>query len=252
MDTTLADWPRPLYQLGPHKPFLFYVVFGVDSSALSVSSSKHRCAGIPDGLSLQAYGSGSNPEVVDQFKEGYLWDELCRESPDFAKQIASQDRCIVLHGEVDDDASLNYLRDAIGLITAMLDAGGVAVLDSQRFEWWTEQAWRERVFEGALADPDSHVVILASREADGSTWYHTRGMRKFGRPDLSMHAVSAVQDEVVIGMFNRFIRMQAQGAVVPEGQRISMAGLPGNLYCRHRGHMDDPDFNNVHIEIEAV
>ncbi len=37
--------------------------------------------------------------------------------------------------------------------------------------------------------PRQHVVILTSEECSGDgrplTWFHTRGMRKFGRPDLS-------------------------------------------------------------------
>jgi len=43
--------------------------------------------------------------------------------------------------------------------------------------------------------------------------------------------------------------MQAFGAVVPEGQPIEMSSLPDGWRCFHRGSLDDPDFNNRHIEI---
>lgn len=251
MENSLLDWPRPLYQPGAHKPFLFYVIFGVDVSALNVSRSTHQCAGVPEGLSLHSYGPGSNPEVPDQFREGFLWDELRARSPELAEQVAAQTTCVIIRGEVEDDASLDYLRDTIGLIVAMLDSGGIAVFDSQRFQWWTASAWRDQVFGAEPADPYPHIVILTSPESDGRLWYHTRGMRKFGRPDLSMHGVTPTERNGATEMFNRFIRTQADGAIIPEGQRISMAGLPDNLYCRHRGHLDDPDFNNVHVEIEV-
>lgn len=251
MEKPLLDWPRPLYQRGSRKPFLFYVVFGVDLSGLSVSRSEHQCARVPEGLSLHSYGPGSNPEVLDQFRGGYLWDKLLSESPDFGEQIAAQTTCVMLRGEMEDDASLDYLRDTIGLITAMLDSQGIAVYDPQRFEWWTSSSWKENVFGAKQADFSPHVFILTSPESDGTFWYHTRGMRKFGRPDLSTHCVLPVERDRTVEMFNRFILMQADGAIIPEGQRISMAGLPDNLYCRHRGHLDDPDFNNIHVEIEV-
>ena len=50
-------------------------------------------------------------------------------------------------------------------------------------------------------------------------------------------------------MFNRFILLQAEGARIAEGQEIRMASLPSGLTCHHAGRMDDPDFNNVHVEI---
>lgn len=47
---------------------------------------------------------------------------------------------------------------------------------------------------------------------------------------------------------NRFIDMLAFGAVIPDGQLIRMRGLPAWKH-RHAGELDDPDFNNVHVEI---
>jgi hypothetical protein len=53
----------------------------------------------------------------------------------------------------------------------------------------------------------------------------------------------------VIAMCDRFIEYQAQGAIVPDGQPIAMPGLPAGLTCRHAGGVDDPDFNNAHLDI---
>jgi hypothetical protein len=50
-------------------------------------------------------------------------------------------------------------------------------------------------------------------------------------------------------MFNRFIGLQTEGGHIPEGQEIRMASLPPGLTCHHGGSLDDPDFNNVHVEI---
>jgi hypothetical protein len=74
-------------------------------------------------------------------------------------------------------------------------------------------------------------------------------LRKFGRPDLSVHNVPPSLQEGVIDLCNRFIEFQAFGGVIEEGQGIRMRGLPEGMTCHHGGDLDDPDFNNVHVEI---
>lgn len=92
------------------------------------------------------------------------------------------------------------------------------------------------------------MVVLASPEREG-TWLHTRGMLKFGRPDLSMRGVARGSEGLYLELFNRFIAFQALGGVIEEGQEVRMAGLDSGLRCYHAGSPDDPDFNNLHVEI---
>jgi hypothetical protein len=39
-------------------------------------------------------------------------------------------------------------------------------------------------------------------------------------------------------------------ACVEEGIEVKMKSLPKGITCHHHGHLDDPDFNNVHVEIQ--
>ena len=98
--------------------------------------------------------------------------------------------------------------------------------------------------------PRHHVVILTSEEAGGGslTWFHTRGLRKFGRPDLSVPRVPPQHREAVIDLCHRFIEFQAFGGIIGEGQEVHMKTLPSGMTCHHAGDLDDPDFNNVHLE----
>ncbi len=73
-------------------------------------------------------------------------------------------------------------------------------------------------------------------------------MLKFGAPDLSIHGVTPDLLDEVVELCNRFIEAQAFGMVVPDKQRIRMPGLP-EWTCRTVGDLNDPDFNNRHIEI---
>ena len=85
---------------------------------------------------------------------------------------------------------------------------------------------------------------------DVAASFHTRGMRKFGRPDLSVRGVNPAYQELAIELCNRFIELQAFGHVIPEGQKVRLKGLPDGMTCRHSGSFEDPDFNNTHVEIE--
>ena len=197
-----------------------------------------------------SYGPGAHPEVPGSFREGYTWEQLKLDSPEFAATIGEQTNCWVIRGQLQDAPTLNSFRDVIGFITYLLDEGGVCVYDPFIMKWWRPEEWREQIFDVASPAPHAHVVILCSEQGDGSQWFHTRGMRKFGRPDLSMHDVTTEHDAAVIELFNRFIELHALGGVLPEGQVVRMRGLPEGLRCFHGGDYDDPDFNNVHLEIK--
>lgn len=156
---------------------------------------------------------------------------------------------MALRGTFPDPPDLNYLRDTVGLITHFLDHGGVAVFDPQMLRWWSPEQWREEVFEPTGPVPRQHVVIMVSEDSDDTDWIHTRGLRKFGRPDLSIPKVPQSRKDAVIDMCNRFIELQAFGGIIPEGQEIRLRSLPAGLICHHRGDLKDPVFNNIHVHI---
>lgn len=250
MTQGLDTWPRPGY-VRAGKPFLFFAVFGASSDGLKVSRSRHRCTGVPAGIDLSMFDTHQHGEWLDSLRSGYLWDQLRREDADLALRTAGATTCVVLRGEPSDDTTLDYLRDTIGLIQAFFDNGAISLYDPQQFKWWSADDWRRIVFEAGKPMPHRHVVTLVSPQDGDKVWLHTRGMRQFGRPDLSMHDVSPALRPNAIEMFDRFIDLQAFGAVVADGQPVRMAGMPENRTCRHGGDVDDPDFNNVHIEIAS-
>jgi hypothetical protein len=252
LNAEIADWPRQHFTKPGGRPFLFYVAFGAPDIPFNISRSQYRCGGVPDGVELMTYGPQMHPDTPASFRAGYLWEELQRTEPDLAALLAAQIRCIVLRAELDDSPTLNYLRDCVGLLTWMLDNGCVGLYDPWMFRYWSRQHWHKEVFESATAVPRHHVTILQSSDGPDTTWYHTRGMRKFGRPDLSVPNTPVAHREAVIDLINRFIEFQAFGATIEEGREIRIDSLPQGLRCFHRGDLDDPEFNNVHVAIERT
>ncbi len=213
----------------------------------SILPEDYRTAGLPPEFEVRRVQGGDDRRLP--FTNGDLAKVLREDHAELMEHAARAPECLVLKAEFPDPSDLNYLRDTVGMIAWFFDQGAVAAIDPQRLKVYGPVEWWEEVFAPKPPKLTSHVVIISSREASGSRWLHTRGMRKFGRPDISIHEVPSGQEHGAIELVNRLIVLQAEGGRVPEGQSIQMRSLPPGLTCHHRGSVDDPDFNNVHVEI---
>jgi hypothetical protein len=255
MSTELVSWPRPHFAPGGGSAQLYYDVFGTFDLEQPLSGSKYRCAGT-DWLGIHHCDRGRHPDVFLDTQPGPLWEVLKGDASHTAELASKAPQMVALRGEVADADTLDYFRDAIGVVAWLLDVGGVAVCDPQMLRLWSAEEWRAEAFEPNEPQPLKHTVILDSPEggtngSDGAKhWLHTRGMLKFGRPDLSVRGVGPGHLEVATELIARFIVWQARGGVIREGEAVRIPGLPPGGVCRHRGSPDDPDFNNVHVAIE--
>lgn len=247
--TEIKDWKRERFERPLDSAYLFYVVYGNFNVDFNLSGKKYQTKGIPIGIDLMNYGPETHPEVLESFLNGYAWDELKKNVPALSNQIKEAKECYIFKGSVADTDNLNYYRDLIGLITYLLDNGGVAVYDLQVFTFWSKNDWIEKIFKPKAPQPRQHVLILCSDEENGTKWLHTRGLRKYGRPDLSIHNVSKENEEATLDLINRFIEFQAHGGIVDKNSKIDMKSLPQTMWCEPKGNLEDPDFNNKHIEI---
>ena len=250
MTNGLVDWLRPRFQEGGGTPSVFFAVFGNFGPQFPpVSSARYRTAGLPASVGVHYYGATEMPPL-HQLIQKLGRTTMLRQTELIDIACQSPSACL-FRGDVADDRTLNYLRDVIGLVMCRLETGGAAVCDMNSFGLYAPQDWAQAMFARSEAEPTESVTIMASEEAQG-TWFHTRGMLTFGRPDLSLRAIQPPWRQAGLDLINRFIEFQAQGAVVPDGQPVFMRGVPDGLVCRHRGSREDPAFNNVHISIEPA
>lgn len=245
-------WERKYFLPSEDNAFSFFVIFGEFENDVAISASRYNFSEVPENTEIVKYHDGAAPEYRDGFRSGYLWEGVCRSDPEFAYAIAKAPSCMVVRTETTDQETLHYLRNIVGLVTYFLDNGGVCVYEPQRFKWWSPNEWREQVFLPKEPKPYLHTTILVSKQEDGKSWYHTRGLRLFARPDISVHNVAQEHAEKVHELINRFIEFQALGGIVENGKNIKMDGLPPSMWCEHRGNEEDPDFNNKHVEIHLA
>lgn len=244
-------WHRPNYEKSFDDPFIFYVIFGVENTQLYLSRKVHNIDECPKELNIQYYSKESSDEERD-YIEGFFNEPISRllESQDkalFDQAVNAQD-VVVVSGTFPESDSLNYLKNSLGVIKALTMNKDVPILNYQTFQLMPSEEWATQYFEPRQPNPCGHVVILYSKEA-GGLWFHTRGMRVFGRPDLSLVAWPEDKTEEAQGIINRFIELYALGTYPEDGKGIRVAGLPDGMVTSFKGGHDNLDFNNYFIEI---
>ena len=180
---------------------------------------------------------------------GALGDVLSQDNPPTFEEAQATREVLSVRGRISDPDSLDYLRDSIGVLAGLLDLGGVAIIDPQMLSLFDAAQWRQRYVVTGGAPPRQHVLILVNPDEDGGQWVHTRGMRKFARPDLSVRQVPQADIERAGAMCQKLADLQALGLSIEDGQTLDVHGVPGNLIARTGGDMEDPRFNNTHIEL---
>ncbi|WHZ20268.1 MAG: hypothetical protein OJF55_002417 [Rhodanobacteraceae bacterium] len=243
------DWSRPHWTRDEAKAMLVYFVFGEFPVELRLDLSAHGSAGLPAGVQM-----GRIPKAMLAHWEGHplrgALGEILREGNHEAFEAARKaPECLMLRGELADADSLAYLRDTLGVIAALLDAGGVAVVDPQILEMFGADDWRTRYDAGERSAPRNHVLVLCHDDAGGSAWVKTRGMRKFARPDVSIRRVPQAEVQRAGAIAARLVDLQARGMRFGDGSTLDVEGVPSGLRLTRGGSLDDPEFNNTKLEL---
>lgn len=232
------DWERPQYEAGGGDASVLFVVFGPKPEPLRVTSLAHRV--VPMDLSLEL--EYQEPQVAAGLLDSPLGATLLQGWEGEEPSVLTADGCMVMRADVPDPKDLRYLRNCVGVVTAILEAGGRAAANLQSLGMFTPEQWRGVIFAPDKPQPRLHVNVFHGQEERGTVWLHTRGLRAFGRPDLSMRNVPQDAMPAASELCNRLIESQAFGRVIPDGPIEGMV-------ARTTGSFEDPDFDNVHIEL---
>lgn len=247
-----ATWPRPHWTPSEEPALLLYFVFGTFPAELRIPAGKYASRGLPQGIELLRYPHDALKPWAGYPLSGAIGDLLREDNAQAFAASADTPEVISMRGRITDPASLDYLRDALGVLAGLLDIGGISVVDPQILSMYSNDAWRQTFLHDGGASMRQHALIVCSNDEDGDAdevWVHTRGMRKFARPDLSVRGVPKAHADQAGILCERLLEMQALGAHFVEDQPIEIAGLPSGMRVHHTGSMDDPRFNNTHIEL---
>lgn len=242
---------RAHYEDIDYRPYLFYVVFGVSGEELEVSRERHMVDEFPEGLELHLFERPEHAEYIDDLLGGVLGKLLRASDDELYTTCLAAKRCVVIRGTIEHDSTLDYLRNTIGFIQAFIEQGAVGILDLLTFSLYAPNQWTDRFF-GKEIDALHHVTILFSDEPDGA-WLHTRGMAKFGRPDVGIKRVPKTLVDDYGQIINQMIIYGSQGLFFHGKTRLQTGN--GKSYVVIPRFVDDfenYDYNNAYYDVDVL
>ena len=244
-------WPRPQWKDSGEQAFLLWFVFGDFDQEFGIDAPAYRTRGTPAGIEVVRYVNRELAKWDGYPLAGTLGGLLYEENSRLFERAKKAGECVMLRGSRADPADLDDLRDLVGTITALVDLGGVAVIDPQTLTMFDADEWRRKFFARDAFSARDHVLILCNEDDDhaGRLQVHTRGLRKFARPDLSIRNVPPPAASVAGELAERFVDFQAAGGLVDDGYTVDIEGAPEGMQVRIAGALDDPAFNNRHLAL---
>lgn len=241
-------WPRPYWQPTGEEAVLHFYVFGKFAQDLAIPAARHGSPGLPAGMSLERFQNRVLRDWDGYPLHGALGELLKEDNPRTFEQARIAPDVLVIRGRLADSDQLDYLRDTLGVLAALLDVGGSAMLDPQILTLFNAADWRARYLIDGGAPPRHHVLILRTADAAADrSRVRTRGMRKFGRPDVDLTNVPTADIDRAGALCEQLVELQALGVHFDDGQPLDVDGVAGDLLAQCGGSMDDPQFNNTHV-----
>ncbi|MBX3687885.1 hypothetical protein [Dokdonella sp.] len=244
-------WPRARWQDSGDEAFWLWFVFGDFDANLRIDAQRFRTRGLPAGVEAVLYDNAALARWDGYPLDGTLGAIFADEQPELLEQARRAGQCWLLRGSLTDPADLDALRDMVGSITALCNGGGVAVVDPQMLSLFSARDWQSRYFTRDTFHARDHVLILCDGDDghEGRVRVHTRGLRKFARPDIDLRNVPAEQagqaGELTLG----FVEFQCEGGLVADGHAIEIEGNPQRIVAHLSGSTSDADFNNRHLTL---
>lgn len=244
-------WPRPHWRDSGDAAFLLWFVFGDFDVEPHIDAHRYRTRGTPQGVDVIRYANRELSAWDGYPLAGTLGRTLRDENVRLFDKASRAADCFMLRGSVADPPDLDGLRDLIGTIAAFTDLGAIAIVDPQMLSMFGADKWRKRFFDRDAFNARDHVLILASEDERhaGRVHVHTRGLRKFARPDISIRNVPKAVSALAGQLAERFTEFQALGGIVEEGREIDVDGASAGMRAHRTGAYDDPAFNNVHLAL---
>lgn len=239
-------WQRPHWQSGNEEILLQFYVFGKFQSGRPPSLD-YGSDGLPEGVELTSHNHAQLRQWDGYPLKGSVGRMFKEDAPEAYRRAIDAPEVLVVRGRLPDSADTGYLRDTLGVLAALLDVGGVAILDPQTLSLQDADAWRRQFVVRDGAPIRNHLLILRdSEETPGHYWIHTRGMRKFGRADISLRHVPEADSDRAGLLCEKLVELQALGARFHDGQELEADGM--TLVAKTGGGLEDPDFNNTFVE----
>lgn len=246
----MSNLERKYYRDINYKPYLFYVVFKDSKTDLKDSGDKHHVDKIPEKIEIISLNRKEHNDYISGFFAGQLGKVLEHEEPALFQQCRKAEYCVILRGEIQEDKTLDYMKNMIDILQSFVDDGAIGILDLFTFSLFAPDKWSDRFFEKDI-NAQNHVVIFLSEQKD-MYWLHTRGMIEFGRPDLSFLGSDQNTLDENKAILDQMIYYSGEGAFFEGESTLQNGTQKYKVLSEFIPDWDNDDFNNAHIDIKTI
>ena len=249
-----TEWKRSQFEPGAPNVFQLFC-FAKAPLAADVPMSASRF-GLPSAEAMQGVEVREIPRAVDPawfdgFRGGALRNVAAMALGSLADFDAADTLCAILI-ERPDAADLVHLQAGWAAAKWLVARGATVVLDAQSNRFWkgSEIADWPAVRPFALS-ADVNVVVEGEPKTSLAN-IHTRGLRKFGRPDLVVMNVPGPRWDAVAGILRVLAARQADGKLFKAGDRTKVEHDEIVFSAFTPGPADELHLNNVALELKPA
>lgn len=243
-------WPRPQWRSSGSEALVLYFVFGELGEMPPIPGERYRTRGIPPGVQVLQQANAQLATWPGYPLSGGLGNALQAEQPSLVEQARAATDVLMLRGTLPDPQDLDYLRDVTGVLTALLDRGGIAIVDPLTLSIFDADSWQSQHRGDDRFEVRRHVLIMSDADtAPDTVRVHTRGMSRFARPDVNIRQVPAPAAAAIGQLVEELATFQALGGLIAEGHSIEIEPLGQPLRAQHlpdaQGHGDNAQIEFV-------
>jgi hypothetical protein len=187
-----------------------------------------------------------DPAWFDGFRSGSLRAVATQGLGDLAALDAATQLTAVLIARA-DAADLTHLQAGWAVTKWLVERGVSVVLDAQTNRFWKAADVADWPANRPFAlSTDVNIVVEAEPTSPSAT-IHTRGLQKFGRPDLVVWNVRGEQWDAVAGLVRALAAQLADGVVLRATDRVNLDGKSLTL----SSYEPTPE-TNLHLNNDAL
>jgi hypothetical protein len=68
------------------------------------------------------------------------------------QRVVGSETCMVIQGKIEKSETLEYLKNAIGLVQCLFERGSIAILDMLTLTWYYPKEWSEKFFKNHIQE----------------------------------------------------------------------------------------------------
>jgi hypothetical protein len=244
--SAIEPWQRPAFRPTGRTAAITLIVFA-DENVLGTGRDLQIRDAVPPAaslatLDLRMHQYADSAGWIDAWRTGALRNIAAGQLDDLGRLEAAS-CCYSITVAAEDPTDLTHLQLAWAVASRIAAAGAFAALDVYAVNWLPGSTV-------ASLSPDrpftiqQEVNLVAETEPTPGFGHpvHTRGMIKFGRPDL-VAGVPADCVEETGQILNHLARMLADGHILVPGQRLRLDGQRMLTVAAYAPDATTPDLN---------